>query len=232
PPPRRSGITILPERAAAARGPDGPRPDLAAIIRPAPHTLAGPRVVPLAALAEPCPATGRPIGAAIAGAELDRWWSALAEAAAAPLRLFAATGAALEAHGQNTLVAFDAVGRATGLVYRDLGGIRVPSAGWPSLRGALRCDDEDERVRKLLAALFPTTLGALVDAIAAWSGTAPGRWWKTLAGPARAAAAASPALTSALFAPTWPIKATTAMRLADDPLADLWAGVDNPLADA
>jgi hypothetical protein len=27
-----------------------------------------------------------------------------------------------------------------------------------------------------------------------------------------------------------PVKATTAMRLADDPLADIWAQVANPMA--
>lgn len=230
-PADRAGITLLPETAAAAHGPAGPRPDLAAIIRPAPHTLTGGRCVPLAALAEPCPATGRPIGAALAGEHLDLWWGLLAEAAAAPLRLFTDTGVALEAHGQNTLVAFDAAGRPTGLVYRDLGGIRVPATGWPPLEGRIACDDADERARKLTAALYPTALSALVTALAEWTGTDPGRWWRPLAAAARPAAAPSPVLTAAVFGTTWPIKATTAMRLADDPLADLWARIDNPLAE-
>lgn len=225
------GITLLPETAAAATGPAGPRSDLAAIIRPAPHTLAGDRIVPLAALAEPCPATGRPIAAALAGDHLDQWWTALTETALAPLRLLAATGAALEAHGQNLLIAFDA-DRPSRALYRDFGGIRLPRAHWPDLHGAITTDDEDERIRKLLAALLPTTLTTLVDALAAWTGTDPGRWWKTVARTARTAAAPSPALSAALFAPTWPIKATTAMRLAEDPLADVWASVPNPLADA
>ncbi len=230
-PAARCGITLLPETAAAVHGPDGPRSDLAAILRPAPHTLAGDRIAPVAALAEPCPATGRPIAAAIAGGELDRWWAALVDVVCAPLRLFAATGAALEAHGQNTLVAFDTAGRPARLVYRDLGGVRVPDPG-RVLHGAIGCDDEAERARKLIAALFPTTLTALVEALADWTGTDPGRWWKTVAAASRDVAAASPALAAALFAPTWPIKATTAMRLADDPLTDIWARVGNPLADA
>src|SRR5690606_42117157 len=69
---------------SAVHGPDGPRSDLAAVIRPAPHRIAGDRIVPLAALAEPCPATGRPIAAALAGEDLDRWWTALLEAVLAP----------------------------------------------------------------------------------------------------------------------------------------------------
>ena len=34
----------------------------------------------------------------------------------------------------------------------------------------------------------------------------------------------------ALFHEPLPLKATTAMRLASDPLEDLWAQLDNPLA--
>jgi hypothetical protein len=33
----------------------------------------------------------------------------------------------------------------------------------------------------------------------------------------------------AMQADTRPLKATTAMRLADDPLADIWAQIPNPL---
>jgi hypothetical protein len=33
----------------------------------------------------------------------------------------------------------------------------------------------------------------------------------------------------ALFGPTLPLKATTAMRLAPDPLDDLWAQLPNPM---
>ena len=36
----------------------------------------------------------------------------------------------------------------------------------------------------------------------------------------------------AMFAGTLPVKATTAMRLAADPLADLWTTLPNPLAGA
>jgi hypothetical protein len=36
---------------------------------------------------------------------------------------------------------------------------------------------------------------------------------------------------SVMFAATVPVKATTAMRLADQPLDDRWAAVPNPLAE-
>ncbi|GAB3651526.1 IucA/IucC family siderophore biosynthesis protein [Glycomyces tarimensis] len=231
-PADRCGITVLGEQSAIAVDTDrDPQPHLAAIIRPAPHVLGFDRVVPFAALAEPCPATGRPIGAAIAGERLQAWWTDLIAASLAPLRLFAATGVALEAHGQNLLIAFDG-DRPARLLYRDFGGVRMPRTGSPPLRGEVTTDDEDERVRKLLAALFPTTLTALVDALAAWTGTDPGQWWRTVAKASFEAAADSPALRAALFAARWPIKATTAMRLADHPTTDIWASVDNPLADA
>ncbi|WP_100444373.1 IucA/IucC family protein [Glycomyces xiaoerkulensis] len=229
-PADRCGITVLNEQAAIATGGDRPRPELAAIIRPAPATLTGDRTVPVAALAEPCPATGRPIAAAIADRPLDQWWPALVDHLLAPLRLYAATGIALEAHGQNLLVAFHG-DRPTRLIYRDLGSLRLPRRNRPALHGDLQTDDEDERIRKLLAALFPTTLTALVDALATWTGTDPARWWRTVARAAAEAAAGSAPLHRAALKTDWPVKATTAMRLADRPTTDLWTRVDNPLAD-
>ncbi|MCC3763237.1 hypothetical protein K3N28_09155 [Glycomyces sp. TRM65418] len=225
------GITLLPERAAIAEGPDGePQPHLAAIIRPAPHRRGHPRAVPLAALAEPDPATGRPVAARLAGDDLDAWWAAFVPVALAPLRLLAATGVALEAHGQNTLVSCSG-DRPTALVYRDFGGVRVPPDEWPGLIGDLPEADPRARSTKLLAALFPTTLTAIVDALAAWTGTDPGRWWRTVADAVRDLAL-EPELGAAVLRDPWPIKATTAMRLADRPTDDLWAAVDNPLAAA
>ncbi|MCD0442762.1 hypothetical protein LO763_03870 [Glycomyces sp. A-F 0318] len=230
-PAARAAITLLPECAAIARTEAGaPLPHLAAIVRRAPHAYGHPRAVPLAALAEPCPATGRPIAAALAGDRLDTWWQALVPVVLAPLRLFATTGVALEAHGQNTLASFTG-DRPTALVYRDFGGIRVPAQDWPHLIGDLPEPDPRARSTKLLAALFPTTLTALVDALATWTGTDPGQWWAAVADAVRAMALPAPVQAAVLRDP-WPVKATTAMRLADDPVADLWAAVDNPLAAA
>ena len=225
-PARDCGITLLPETAAQAMDRTGtPMPHLSAIIRPAPHTIGHRRTVPLAALAEPCPDTHRPIAAAIAGPRLDSWWTELADVLTGPLRLFEATGAALEAHGQNLLVSFDG-DRPTSLVYRDFGGVRLPPGLARGLGGDLPCPDRDERARKLLAALFPTTLTALVEAVADWTGTDPGRWWRPLA----AAIADSGDIGRAATTRPWPVKATTAMRLSDRPTEDIWVHTDNPMA--
>lgn len=228
-PAAAQGITLVTERAAIARGPEGePLSHLAAVIRLAPHRVGHPRAVPLASLAEPDPATGRPIAAALAGDDLDAWWEVLVGVALAPVRLFEATGVALEAHGQNALASFTG-DRPTSLVYRDFGGVRVPKTGWPALEGDLQTDDADERLRKLTAALFPTTLTALVDALATWTGTDPGRWWRTVD---RALADIGGSAAHAMRTEPWAMKATTAMRLADRPTEDIWVPIENPLAAA
>jgi siderophore synthetase component len=223
------GITLLAESAYLPALEDGePDSGLAAILRPTPAAVGHQRAVPLAALAEPDPATGRPIAAALAGDDLDAWWEALVHVALAPVRLFEATGVALEAHGQNALASFTG-DRPTSLVYRDFGGVRVPKTGWPVLEGDLQTDDAEERLRKLTAALFPTTLTSLVDALAAWTGTDPGRWWRTVDhGLAEIGGDAAGQLRKR----PWTIKATTAMRLAAKPTEDIWVPVDNPLAAA
>ncbi|WP_112136806.1 IucA/IucC family protein [Glycomyces dulcitolivorans] len=225
------GIAILPERAAIAEGPDGePQPHLAAIVRPAPHLIGHPRAVPLAALAETCPSDGRPIAVAFTGDDPEAWWEAFVPVALAPLRLFAATGVALEAHGQNTLASFTG-DLPTGLVYRDFGGVRVPPGGFPGIVGDLPEPDREARLRKLLAALFPTTLTAIVEVFAAWSDTDPGKWWAAVAAAVRDLGL-EPWIADAVLRDPWPIKATTAMRLAQNSTEDIWVRVGNPLAAA
>ncbi|THV26196.1 IucA/IucC family protein [Glycomyces paridis] len=230
-PAARCGISLLPERAGIAYDEEGRAlPHLAAIVRLAPHASGHPRAVPLAALAEPCPSDGRPIAVAFTGDDPQAWWEAFVAVALAPLRLFAATGVALEAHGQNTLASFTG-DRPTSLVYRDFGGVRVPPEDWPDILGDLPEPDPRARLTKLLAALFPTTLTSIVEAFAAWSDTDPGQWWSTVADGVRALDL-EPWIASAVLREPWPIKATTAMRLADDATDDIWVNVDNPLAAA
>jgi siderophore synthetase component len=225
------GITLMDEHAAIARTPDGePLGHLAAVVRRAPHALGHPRAIPLAALAEPCPSDGRPIAVALTGDDPETWWAAFGAVALAPLRLFATTGVALEAHGQNTLASFTG-DRPTSLVYRDFGGVRVPPDDWPDLLGDLPEPDPEARLTKLLAALFPTTLTAIVDAFAAWSDTDPGKWWAEVAHGVRDLGL-EPWIAQAVLRDPWPIKATTAMRLAERPTEDLWVRVENPLAAA
>jgi siderophore synthetase component len=228
---RDHGITLLPERGHLPVDAEGePDPGLAAIVRPAPHTIGHPRAVPLAALAETCPSDGRPIAVAFTGDDPEAWWAAFVPVALAPLRLFAATGVALEAHGQNTLASFTG-DLPTSLVYRDFGGVRVPPGEFPGIVGDLPEPDREARLRKLLAALFPTTLTAIVEAFAAWSDTDPGKWWAAVAGAVRDLGL-EPWIADAVLRDPWPIKATTAMRLAAKPTEDIWVRVENPLAAA
>lgn len=228
----RCGITLVPEAAIGAVTADGERdPRLSAIVRPAPHELGHPRAIPFAALAEPCPSDARPIAVAFTGDDPEAWWAAFVPVALAPLRLFAATGVALEAHGQNTLASFSG-DRPVSLVYRDFGGVRVPAgARWSDVEGDLIEADPEARLTKLLAALFPTTLTAIVQALAEWSDSDPGQWWSTVAAAVRDLGL-DPWIADAVLRKPWPIKATTAMRLADNPTADIWVHVDNPLAAA
>jgi len=138
-------------------------------------------------------------------------------------------GAALEAHGQNTLVLLDD-GRPVRLYYRDVGGVRLSPArlgdAAPPLHGDLATDDPEALRTKLFAALA-VVLGELAATLSAEYGTDPAVVWAPAAQVARETATADAA---ALFDPALPVKATTAMRLADDPLTDIWTTVPNPMA--
>ena len=141
-------------------------------------------------------------------------------------------GAALEAHGQNTLVLLDR-GRPVRLYYRDVGGVRLSPArlgdAAPPLHGDLPTDDPETLRTKLFAALT-VVLGELADTLERGCGTDPAAVWVPTAQVARHAVAAGYRDAAALLSPVLPVKATTAMRLADDPLADLWTTVPNPMA--
>jgi siderophore synthetase component len=83
---------------------------------------------------------------------------------------------------------------------------------------------------KLFAAVY-VVLRELADTLAAAYGTEPDAFWRLVAGVVREWAEGSGSVdVDALFGPTLPIKATTAMRLAANPIEDLWAAVPNPLA--
>ncbi|MEV4514816.1 IucA/IucC family protein [Dactylosporangium sp. NPDC049525] len=140
-------------------------------------------------------------------------------------------GVALEAHGQNTLVELRD-GRPHTIWYRDLGGLhvhpgRLARAGlpMPPLIGALPTDDEDELRTKLFAAALSTVLTELVHAL---GDRHAGAAWDVVAGTVRDTVTDTDD-RKACLADTWPLKATTAMRLADDPLQDLWCHIPNPL---
>jgi len=211
------GLEVMAEDRAGAVLVDGePSRSLAYVRRRLPRLRPGEAAVPLASLAAAVRAGHQlpdPLGffTALAGVLLD------------PLLHLLRRGVALEAHGQNTLVVLRD-GHPARLLYRDFGGVRISPAGLrrhgvdaPPLRGDIATDDPDALRAKLLAAAVS---GALAEQVAAFSrayGIMPALLWTR---------AARPALRDGPL----PVKATTAMRLATDPLTDVWASLPNPMA--
>jgi siderophore synthetase component len=216
---RTGGISVLAERSAGAILVDG-RPDrsMAAIWRDAPP--AGATVLPLAVLAD------RP------HLLTDGFFTDLVELMLPPLLTLLHLGVALEAHGQNTLVALDG-GRPVRLLYRDFGGIqvsprRLARAGveMPPLIGSLPGDDPDGLHAKLFAAALSTVVTGLIAAMGPRQAL-----WDQVAATARRVFADLPGEedSAAFFGDTLPLKATTAMRLAEDTREDRWAALPNPM---
>jgi hypothetical protein len=106
-------------------------------------------------------------------------------------------------------------------LYRDLGGVRVHPKVSGDLIGDLPADDPDVLRTKLAAAALGTVALQLITLLERHRGADPDRLWATVA----ASITDKRLLTEPL-----PIKATTAMRLAADPLDDRWTHIDNPMA--
>jgi hypothetical protein len=217
-------ISVLEETAAGAVVVDGvPQRHLAFLTRQAPSLAAGETVVPLAAYG----ASERLLSAV---ADPYGWWGQLCNVLFAPLVTVLDRGVALEAHGQNTLLVLRD-GRPCRVLYRDLGGVRVSARRLghraPPLHGDLPSDDPRVLRTKLAAAAFGGVAAELVAALTRRHGTDPDRLWATLA---RAVRGTGTADAPHLLRDPLPVKATTAMRLAADPLTDLWARTDNPMA--
>ena len=221
-------LTVLAETAAGAVLVDGtPRRGLAHLRREPPRPGPGETVVPLAAFAVPA------LLAQTAGPDPSAWFAALAAVLWGPLVTVLGRGVALEAHGQNTLVLLRGR-RPARILYRDLGGVRVSgrrlrAAGVepPPLHGDLAADDPAVLRTKLAAAALGTVAAELITLLARHHGADPARLWDLVAAAVRAAGTADAA---ALLREPLPVKATTAMRLAADPLTDRWASIDNPMA--
>jgi siderophore synthetase component len=216
-------LDVLAETAAGAVIVDGePQRHLAHLRRSAPQPGPGQAVLPIAGLAT------------VLDEAVDdpyTWLESLAAILFPPLLTVLERGVALEAHGQNTLVVLDG-GHPTRILYRDLGGVRVSarrlrSAGAeaPQLRGDLPSDDPDVLRTKLAAAAFGTVAAELVALLERRRGADPDRLWRIIARSTRGTDDSRHLMTNPL-----PVKATTAMRLADDPLGDIWAHVPNPMA--
>ena len=239
------GLTVLREVAAGAVLVDGqPCRDLAMVVRRAPVPGPGEVVLPLAALSAPSPATGRALvtEAVDAGYPGDPLGFAadLVHLLLPPLLRLLHLGVALEAHGQNTLVGLRS-GRPVRLYYRDFGGVRLSparlaAAGVPAppLHGDLTCDEPERLRTKLFAAVLATVVAELAATLAREFGTAPDAVWDQVATAARATYAGLPRSAApdadALFGSALPVKAMTAMRLARQPLDDIWTPLPNPLA--
>jgi siderophore synthetase component len=242
---RVPGLGILGEVAAGAVLVDGePCRSLAMVRRHGPRPAAGEVALPLAALTAPSPADGRPLAVeAVTLGYAGRpagFFSDLVHLLFPPLTALLYLGVALEAHGQNMCVVLRR-GRPARLLYRDLGGVRVSPrrlAGHgieaPPLHGDLASDDPRALRTKLAAALLTTVVAELVAVLSREYGTDPAGLWRIADAALGAAYAALPADAgadgAALREGPWPVKATTAMRLAHDPLEDQWAWLANPMA--
>jgi siderophore synthetase component len=234
------GIQVLCEPAAGAVLVDGqPSRSLAMIRRQAPVPRTGEVVLPLAALSAPSPASGRALlSEAVSlgyGGDPRPFAGDLVRLLVPPLVGLLDRGLALEAHGQNTLIALRG-GRPVRLYYRDFGGVRLSgerlaATGAPvpaGILGDLVSDDPEVLGTKLAAALFGTVLAELAATIDREYGTGPDPVWQPAARALRDAAP-GPA-TAVLRRPTLPVKAMTAMRLAEAPQDDLWTTIPNPMA--
>jgi len=206
-------IDILAETAAGAViTENGPDRRLAHLIRQAPRLGPGEQAVPLGVFATRFLDTVD---------DPYRWLEELTTVLFAPLATVLGRGVALEAHGQNTLVVLRD-GRPVRILYRDLGGVRVSRSLGLDLRGDLPTDDPAVLRTKLAAAALGTVATQLVDAFAEHHGAEPDRLWAIVAAGLRD--------TPELLTEPLPIKATTAMRLAADPLDDIWTHQPNPMA--
>ncbi|MFI9272114.1 IucA/IucC family protein [Kitasatospora sp. NPDC052896] len=165
------------------------------------------------------------------------WLTELTELVLPPALTLMSQGIALEAHGQNTLVVLHG-GRPVRVLYRDVDGVRLNPArlsangiALPTLTGDRVGKDVPALRAKLFGSLLSGTFSELVTVLARTRGVEPGTLWAAVAKVARRAFAALPANSDAeaFFGAVWPLKATTAMRLADDPRPARWVDIPNPV---
>ncbi|MEU8975371.1 IucA/IucC family protein [Streptomyces monashensis] len=209
-----------------------PTASLAAMIRESSECYldAGEIAVPLTAV--------HATGAAVVSGDPVRWLADFAGLVLPPALTLLSMGVALEAHGQNTLVVLRD-GRPVRVLYRDLDGVRVSPrrlarCGFPlpPLLGTRAGDDVGALHTKLFGGLISGVFSELVDVLGRRRAADPRALWGAVAEVARRVYAGLPDRedAAALFADTMPLKATVAMRLADNPGKALWTPVPNPLA--
>ncbi|MFC3743859.1 IucA/IucC family protein [Paractinoplanes deccanensis] len=219
-------IDVLAETGAGAVIVDGePQRHLAHLFRRAPRLADGEVAVPLAWPGAVPMWSGR-------GDDPYEIMGLIATLLVGPAVRLLARGVALEAHGQNTLLVLRG-GRPVRVLYRDLGGVRVSPARLraagvdaPPLLGDLPSDDPAVLRTKLAAAVLGTVAQQLIADFGR-HGADERRLWAIVAAAIRDTGTAD---APHLLRDPLPVKATTAMRLAADPLDDLWASLDNPMA--
>ncbi|MDX2675381.1 IucA/IucC family protein [Streptomyces sp. NY05-11A] len=227
-------LRILRELAGGAVLVDGsPSPSLAAMIRESSEFHLGPGeiAVPLTAV--------HATGAAVVTVDPVVWLSDFARLVLPPALTLLSMGVALEAHGQNTLVALRD-GRPVRVLYRDLDGVRIhpgrlAAHGFelPPLSGSRAGDDETALRTKLFGGLLSGVFSELVEVLARSRGADADELWATVAEAARQVYTDLPEAAGdreVFFADTLPLKATIAMRLADDSGVAQWTPAANPLA--
>ncbi|MBB5866959.1 siderophore synthetase component [Allocatelliglobosispora scoriae] len=231
------GLAVCPEPAAGCVVHDGtPLGSLAVALRRVPLPGPGEVWLPPAALTARN-TDGRPVLVEAVtmgyGGHPVAFWRDLVNVVVPPLLMLLGRGVGLEAHGQNLLLRL-AYGRPSGLGYRDFGGLRVHAGRLrrigleaPKLRGDLLTTDEDALRAKVVASAFATVLSELAATLAREYDTDPDSLWRMVA--VRVDEAPDPLDRAALLEAPWRMKATTAMRLAADPLTDIWTDVPNPL---
>lgn len=210
-----------------------PSPSLAAMVRESTecHLDTGEIAVPLTAV--------QATGAAVLSGDPVRWLADFAGLVLPPALTLLSMGVALEAHGQNTLVVLRD-GRPVRVLYRDLDGVRVSPRrlarcgfSLPPLLGTRAGDDVAALHTKLFGGLVSGVFSELVHVLARTHGVEPRALWGVVAEVARRVLAGLPGGhedEAALFGDTIPLKATVAMRLADDPGKARWTPLPNPLA--
>lgn len=200
----------------------------------------------VAGLLEPSPRDGRPIlaalGCALTGAdEAAAWIRAYGHAVLLPaLRLFATTGISLEAHAQNSLLAFDA--RPDGrlpkrLVLRDLEGVSIDQQRFSAVVAGLDLDPAvyyaaDEAWHRLLYYLIVNQASHVVAVVARAADTGEAGLWQVLSRTLAEADEASETATLVsrlLDAETLPAKANLASCLAGRGERPDYVRLANPL---
>ncbi|GEO99315.1 IucA/IucC family protein [Methylobacterium haplocladii] len=199
----------------------------------------------VAGLLEPLPRDGRPIladlGCALHAEGAAAWIRAYGRAVLLPaLRLFATTGISLEAHAQNSLLAFDAIadGRLPDrLVLRDLEGISIDGRRFAAVAPGLELDpavyySADEAWHRLLYYLVVNQASHVVAIVARAADRDEAGLWQVLSqtlaeadeGPATAALVAR-----LLDAETLPAKGNLASCLAGRGERPDYVRLANPL---